>query len=62
MYHIINSFGRYIEELREEKGVAIEELASQLGVTPKTIKRWIGRQYRDCSLDRICEILRILGN
>lgn len=61
MYHVISNFGRYLEELRSQKGVTIEELAQQLEVTPGTVKRWIGRQYRDCTLGRVCEILRILG-
>lgn len=60
MFHVLSNFGRYIEELRAEKSVTVEELAQHLEVTPGTIKRWIANDYKNCTLDRICQILKVL--
>lgn len=60
MYHVMKSFGGYIEELRQEKGVTPEELARRLELSPSTTRSYIRHQYGRCTLLRIQEILRAL--
>ena len=52
--------GKKLEELREEKGMTREELADQVGVTPRHISA-IERGEKNPRLNTLERILRALG-
>ena len=51
--------GKFISELRKEKGLTQEQLGERLGVTQKTVSRWEnGRNMPDIAmLPILCEEL-----
>ena len=53
--------GKFISEIRKERGLTQEEFASAIGVSQKTVSRWeTGRNMPDYSiLSSICDTLEI---
>ena len=58
------SIGEFIQELRKEKGLTQRELASQIGISDKTISKWEnGNSVPDTSmLLSLCKALDISVN
>ena len=56
--------GKFISELRKQKGMTQKELAEQIGVSDKTISKWeCGNSIPDISyLDALCNSLDVSVN
>ena len=53
--------GKFIAELRRDRGMTQEQMAEKLGVSAKSVSRWEnGRNLPDASLfEPMCELLQI---
>lgn len=60
MLYIVKDLGRYIKDLRVEKVIPAHRLAEELKVSVATIERWEKQKYRQCRLEQIETILKVL--
>jgi DNA-binding Xre family transcriptional regulator len=57
----VQDFCPYLTDIRIALGWSQERLAEQLGVTRQAVNKWEEHDYREIGVDRLAEILSVLG-